>query len=264
LSLSYASLRITNGELWLDVALPQQPVITGSSFDGANLIFTGTNGNDPETGLIVGVGGNFYGTTRHGGGFGAGTVFKFTTNATLTTLYTFTNCNPGGCEPIMLIQGRDTNLYGMANGGNYIGAYSINGGMLYQVGPDGVFGTVHAFSYPAEGAPTAACRPVQATDGNFYGVAGMGGSNFNAENQYGQTVSCGMVYRMRLDQRHDGDRRPERPRSLAGAWPAGWFRAQRHALQGRIHRQRHTGKPFVLRFGRNLQHIAAGFGKSVA
>jgi uncharacterized repeat protein (TIGR03803 family) len=37
---------------------------------------------------------------------------------------------------------------------------------------------------------------VQATDGNFYGVAGMGGSNFNAKNQYSQTVSCGMVYRM--------------------------------------------------------------------
>jgi autotransporter-associated beta strand protein len=38
------SLRITGGELWLDVAAPQPPVITSVSYDGANLIFNGTNG----------------------------------------------------------------------------------------------------------------------------------------------------------------------------------------------------------------------------
>jgi uncharacterized repeat protein (TIGR03803 family) len=158
--------------------------------------FAGTNGNDPETGLILGADGNFYGTTRHGGVLGQGTVFKFTTNGAFTTLYTFTNCNPGGCEPIMLIQANNGSLYGMANGGIYYDAYSINGGLIYRVSPGGAFSSVHAFTYPGEGAPTAGNRPVQATDGNFYGVTGNGGSNYNAEDQYGHAVGCGAAYRM--------------------------------------------------------------------
>ena len=158
--------------------------------------FNGTNGDDPETGLILGADGNFYGTTRHGGVLYQGTVFKLTPDGTLSTVYTFTNCNPGGCEPIMLIQGSDGNLYGMANGGIYYSSFSINGGLAYRVSPGGAFNIVHTFTYPGEGAPTAGDRPVQTADGNFYGVTGNGGANYNAKDQYGNTVACGTVYRM--------------------------------------------------------------------
>ena len=41
-----ASLRLTSGELWLDVAstVVPQPIITSFSFDGTSLVFSGTNG----------------------------------------------------------------------------------------------------------------------------------------------------------------------------------------------------------------------------
>jgi uncharacterized repeat protein (TIGR03803 family) len=57
-------------------------------------------GANPQAGLVQGSDGNFYGTTAFGGTNGTfgnnGTVFKITTNGTLTTLYDFsTNANDG-------------------------------------------------------------------------------------------------------------------------------------------------------------------------
>ena len=53
-----ASLRITSGELWLDVAstgAPQQPVVTGFSYDSASssLILSGTNGIEGNTYYVL-------------------------------------------------------------------------------------------------------------------------------------------------------------------------------------------------------------------
>ena len=47
-----ASLRLTSGELWLDVAVPQ-PVITSFTYDGTNLIFSGTNGTSGNTYYVL-------------------------------------------------------------------------------------------------------------------------------------------------------------------------------------------------------------------
>ena len=60
--------------------------------------FTSTNGSYPVTGLTLGNDGNFYGTTASGGSYyasygGYGTVFKMTTNGTLTTLVSFNYTN---------------------------------------------------------------------------------------------------------------------------------------------------------------------------
>src|SRR5271156_706883 len=58
--------------------------------------FDGTDGAEPEAGVIQGRDGNFYGATFGGGANpspvnerGAGTVFKLTPSGTLTTLYSF-------------------------------------------------------------------------------------------------------------------------------------------------------------------------------
>lgn len=85
--------------------------------------FNGTNGSFPR-GLMEATDGNFYGVTGRGGpgytgtiGSGAGTVFKLTSDGTLTTLVAFTNNElPFGG----LLQADDGNLYGTTRGG---GAY---------------------------------------------------------------------------------------------------------------------------------------------
>ena len=86
---------------------------TGDALDGAN----------PEDALVQGNDGNFYGATAYGGTNGPdvggyGTVFKISTNGTLTTLYAFgtiTNAYGApldGSNPSGLVQGSDGDFYG--------------------------------------------------------------------------------------------------------------------------------------------------------
>jgi len=51
--------------------------------------FNGADGSSPQSALIQGTDGNFYGTTTYGGPCGGGTVFQVTTNGVLTTLVAF-------------------------------------------------------------------------------------------------------------------------------------------------------------------------------
>jgi uncharacterized repeat protein (TIGR03803 family) len=136
-------------------------------------------------GLVLGINGNFYGTTTSGGAYGsqfggpnAGTVFKITPSGTLTVLYSFcalTNCADGSV-PSGLVQGADGNLYGTTQGG---GAYAsqFGGGTVFKITPEGAFWTLYSFcslSNCADGSnPTAAMIP--AGDWSFYGTTAGGG-----------------------------------------------------------------------------------------
>src|SRR5437773_1023085 len=95
------------------IALPAQTFTVLHNFDG-------TDGGNPEAGLVQATDGNFYGTTFFGGADGQGTVFKITPSGTLTTLYSF--CSQSGCadglEPAAaLVQATDGNFYGTTIGG---------------------------------------------------------------------------------------------------------------------------------------------------
>ena len=85
--------------------------------------FTGANdGGTPVAGLVQGSDGNFYGTANQGGTYASGfnspgTVFKISTNGTLTTLYSFTGGNDGGNSVAGLVQGSDGSFYGTTLGG---------------------------------------------------------------------------------------------------------------------------------------------------
>src|SRR4051812_30543477 len=70
--------------------------------------FSGTNGIEPEGGLLQATDGNFYGTAREttstsgGWGFGAhghGVVFRITTNGVFTILASFIQTNANGAFP---------------------------------------------------------------------------------------------------------------------------------------------------------------------
>jgi uncharacterized repeat protein (TIGR03803 family) len=96
-----------------------------SSGDFSSLYsFTGTNdGGNPVAGLVQGSDGYFYGTTDSGGvytnqsGQSFGTVFKISTNGTLTSLYSFTGGNDGAYPEAGLVLGGDGSFYGTTQGG---------------------------------------------------------------------------------------------------------------------------------------------------
>jgi uncharacterized repeat protein (TIGR03803 family) len=74
--------------------------------------FAGPDGSYPETSLVRGTDGNFYGTTGQGGANGnTGTVFEITPAGTLTTLHSFDVTDGSGVSN-GLLQGTDGNFYG--------------------------------------------------------------------------------------------------------------------------------------------------------
>ena len=129
------------------------------------------NGAYPYAGLVVGTDGTLYGTTEAGGVYGAGTVFRMTTNGTLTVQASFNYSINGGYPRSGLVQGSDGNFYGTtAEGGTY------NDGTVFQMTTNGTLTTVASFNYSVNGGyPYAAL--VQGTDGNFYGTTEAGGTS---------------------------------------------------------------------------------------
>jgi uncharacterized repeat protein (TIGR03803 family) len=72
----------------------------------------GADGGDAESALVQWTDGSFYGTTRGGGVYSNGTVFKITTNGALTTLVQFTGGNDGSVPVGGLVPCPDGNFMG--------------------------------------------------------------------------------------------------------------------------------------------------------
>ncbi len=134
-----------------------------------------TDGNGPRGSLVQAADGNLYGITVYGGAKNYGTVFKITTAGVFTSLYSFcslANCADGDV-PSGILQATDGNFYGAtSNGGaSYYGT-------LFKLTSAGVLTTLHNFCTKGGQHCTDGESPaplVQATDGNFYGVAQRGG-----------------------------------------------------------------------------------------
>lgn len=150
-------------------------------------------GGVPVAGLVLGMDGNFYGTTSYGGSGctrsdgNCGTVFKITPAGVLTTLYTFctTNgCPDGASSYASLFLAADGNFYGTTyEGGPY------DAGSIFSITSSGALTTLYMFAFGDGMNPYAGV--VQAPDGNFYGTAGVGGN----VGTYCDT-GCGSVYKM--------------------------------------------------------------------
>jgi uncharacterized repeat protein (TIGR03803 family) len=133
--------------------------------------FAGTDGGLPQSDLVKGNDGLFYGTTGAGGTHNTGTVFKITTAGTLTTVYNFTG-GPDGCSPRAgVIQGSDGLFYGTASGGGTNGF-----GTVYQVSSNGAFTTLYTFTGGVDGG-VPDIQLVEGNDGLFYGTTVSGGVN---------------------------------------------------------------------------------------
>jgi uncharacterized repeat protein (TIGR03803 family) len=124
----------------------------------------------PETGLIEGTNGLYYGTTSTGGansdGFGeaAGTLFTVSPTSALTVLSLYPVGSSGGSSSV---QGSDGNFYGvLTNGGAGFGS-------VYKVTSSGNLTLLYNFQGAGDGGNPLGPL-VEGADGNFYGVTLLG------------------------------------------------------------------------------------------
>jgi uncharacterized repeat protein (TIGR03803 family) len=156
---------------------------------------TAGSGYTPFGGLTLGTDGNFYGTTKVGGTFNLGTVFKITAGGILTKLYDFGKCKSpcvDGAYPIAPpVQGSDGNFYGTT-------PYTTNGtndGIVYKITPAGKFTILYVFNGSSGAFPNDPL--IQGTDGNFYGTTTLGGKTLGSTCVVrSASFTCGTVFKM--------------------------------------------------------------------
>jgi uncharacterized repeat protein (TIGR03803 family) len=85
----------------------------------------GSDGINPEAGLVADASGNLYGTTTFGGAKMKGTVFRLAPNGTETVLYSFQGKSDGGVPYAGLISDAAGNLYGTTEFGGVSKQYGV-------------------------------------------------------------------------------------------------------------------------------------------
>jgi uncharacterized repeat protein (TIGR03803 family) len=135
---------------------------TLQAFSGAS------DGANPVAGLIQADDSYLYGTASAGGDQGQGTVFRISTNAFFTTLYSFSGGTDGAKPVSSLAQASDGHLYGTT----FLGG-SHGFGSIFRLSKGGILSTLYSFNGSSDGAyPSIGL--IQARDGNLYGGAGGG------------------------------------------------------------------------------------------
>jgi len=135
--------------------------------------FSGSDGQNPDAGLLMDGAGNFYGTTKYGGANGDGTVFKLSANGTETVLYSFAGGSADGANPAApLIMDSAGNLYGTTVGGG-----PRDDGTVFEVSTSGT----ESVLYSLTGGTTDGANPYAAVvmdaSGNLYGTTQSGGAS---------------------------------------------------------------------------------------
>jgi uncharacterized repeat protein (TIGR03803 family) len=163
-------------------------------------VFNGTNGANPIGGLVRTSDGSFYGATDEGGATfdhsspynGYGSIFRFTTNGELTTLFSFNQTN--GSFPYGLVKGPDGNFYGTTHAGG-----DLDLGTFFRITPDGTFTSLLSFNGTNGMIPEGLL--LLAKDGSFYGATDFYNTNLYdpADTNYDNINFNGSVYRVTPD-----------------------------------------------------------------
>src|SRR5216684_8331454 len=134
----------------------------------------------PRGNIVQGRDGNLYGggAACGAGGSGGGAIYKISPAGAESVFFNFppqwSNCGGAG-----LTLGSDGNFYGACEGGNP----ATGMGSIFRLTPAGGFTDLHDFT-GANGDSLPVYPPIQASDGNFYGVSG------------NEVQVCGNVYRL--------------------------------------------------------------------
>jgi uncharacterized repeat protein (TIGR03803 family) len=100
----------------------------------------GTDGANPQAGVIRDSAGNLYGTTMSGGAYGNGTVFQVSPTGVETVLYSFQGGTDGANPQAGVIRDSAGNLYGTT----YVGGAN-NAGTVFVLSPTGVETVLYSF-----------------------------------------------------------------------------------------------------------------------
>ena len=152
--------------------------------------FTGLpDGAHPESGLTLDSAGNFYGTTKSGGAFGKGTVFKLDQTGTETVLHSFAGSD--GANPVArVIRDAQGTLHGTTYAG---GAFGY--GTVFKLDLSGTLTRPPALSFTGMtdgGSPADAL--IRDAAGNLYGTASVGGRMLCTG---GHKRGCGVVFKIK-------------------------------------------------------------------
>lgn len=141
----------------------------------------GTDGANPQGGMVLDSAGNFYGVTFSGGQQGCGTVFELTPNEkgwTESVIYSFA-CGTDGANPrAALILDKLGNLYGTTTAGGDESCQVGGCGTVFQLTPHGEANwaeiVLHRFAGGKDGYMTFG-GVVLDWYGDLYGTAALGG-----------------------------------------------------------------------------------------
>ena len=141
--------------------------------------FTGSpDGAQPYASLVMDNSGNLYGTTKNGGSYGFGTVFKVDNGGTETVLHSFVGGSADGANPTArAVVDASGNLYGTTFGGGSSGK-----GTVFKLDPTNTETVLYNFTGGADGGNPFAGLTL--ADGTLYGTAENGGKKA-LPSQYG-------------------------------------------------------------------------------
>lgn len=165
--------------------------------------FDGTNGRSPVARLVLGNDGKFYGSTSAGGTNHYGTLFQFTTDGQLTTLFTLadgSNTGIGETPDTELLREDNGDIYGLTH---YPVAIGGGWGSIFKLENNGTISCLYSFD--TSSGPKRRAGLIRGSDGNFYAQSPSGGA-------FGK----GYIYRLLMSPKLKWEKTME---GLVFSWP---------------------------------------------
>ena len=165
----FYSTAATHGSTTANSAGTVYKITTNGAPTGLFTFTCSSEGSVPYAGLTAASDGLLYGTLNNGGTNNNGTIYKISTNGTLTGLYSFSGAD-GKNPEANLVQGTDGHLYGTTYAGG-----SNNQGTVFKLTTNGTLTSLYSFA-GSDGANPQSSLVQSGT--NFFGTTYYGGANF--------------------------------------------------------------------------------------
>ena len=155
----------------------------------------GSDGCNPDAGVVIGKKNALYGTTPACGTKNYGTVFEVTQSGTQTTLHTFNLDGIDGIQPYSgLVLDKAGNFYGTTYEGG-----ANDGGTVYKLTPKGVETILHSFSFDGTEGYYPQSSVIFDKLGNLYGTTTYGNANLGTVYEITPTGTESVLHRFNKD-----------------------------------------------------------------